>query len=344
MSYTVTIQPSGHQISVNEGETIVDAALRQGIVIPYSCRGGTCSSCLGEVISGRLHYPDGIPPGITEAEIAAGKALFCSAMPLSDLEIRVREVRAGTDFVPRKLPVRVVEIADLSHDVRRLLLKPPANLRMPFFAGQYIDILLPGGKRRGFSLANAPHDDECLELHVRLVPGGQFTKYVFTELREGTLLRIEGPFGQFYLREDSERPILLMGGGTGFAPLKGILEHAFQIGVQRPLHLYWGVRARRDLYLHELPTRWAQEHPNFRYTPVLSDPDPRDQWQGRTGLVPDALLADYPDLSGYDVYMSGPPAMIEAARKAFLAHGLDPAHLYYDSFDFAPDSRTKAGA
>lgn len=341
MSYTVTIQPSGHQISVNAGETVIDAALRQGIMIPYSCRGGTCGSCMGEVLSGEITYPDGLPPAITEAEAAEGKALFCRAQPLSDLEIRVREVRRGTDIVPRKVPARVVEIEDLSHDVRRLLLKMPANMRMPFFAGQYIDVLLPGGKRRGFSLANAPHDDDLLELHVRLVAGGQFTRFVFEEMKEGTLLRLEGPFGQFYLREDSDRPILMMGGGTGFAPLKGILEHAFQIGVGRPMHLYWGVRARRDLYLDALPRQWEREHPNFRYTPVLSEPAPGDDWQGRTGLVPEVLLADHPQLADYDVYMSGPPAMISAAKQLFLAHGLDPAHLYYDSFDFAPDSQPK---
>jgi CDP-4-dehydro-6-deoxyglucose reductase len=343
MSYTVTIQPSGHQITVNEGESIVDAALRQGIMIPYSCRGGTCGTCMGEVISGQISYPAGLPPAISEAEAAAGKALFCTATPLSDLEIHVREVRTGIDIVPRKLPARVVELTELSHDVRRLLLKLPANLRMPFFAGQYIDILLPGGKRRGFSLASAPHNDEFLELHVRLVAGGQFTRHVFSEMQEGALLRLEGPFGQFYLREESTRPILLMGGGTGFAPLKGILEHAFQIDVQRPRHLYWGVRAKRDLCLDELPRQWQQEHSQFRYTPVLSDPAPEDHWQGRTGLVHEALLADYPALADYDVYMSGPPAMIEAAKQAFLAHGLDPAHLFYDSFDFAPDSQPKPG-
>src|SRR5690606_19698595 len=231
--------------------------------------------------------------------------------------------RRGTDIVPRKVPARVVEIEDLSHDVRRLLLKMPANMRMPFFAGQYIDVLLPGGKRRGFSLANAPHDDDLLELHVRLVAGGQFTRFVFEQMKEGTLLRLEGPFGQFYLREDSDRPILMMGGGTGFAPLKGILEHAFQIGVGRPMHFYWGVRAQRDLYLDALPRQWVEEHPQFRYTPVLSHPEPEDQWQGQTGLVPDALLADYPDLSGHDVYMSGPPAVIEAPKQAFIGAGPD---------------------
>jgi CDP-4-dehydro-6-deoxyglucose reductase len=342
MSYTVTIQPSGHKIIVNEGESVIDAALRQGISIPYSCRGGTCGTCMGDLISGEVSYQGGeLPPAITDAEAAEGKALFCTAYPQSDLEIRVREVRAGTDIPPRKLPARVVELTQLSHDVRRLLLKPPASLRMPFFAGQYLDVLLPGGKRRGFSLANAPHDDEFLELHVRLVDGGQFTKHVFSEMQEGALIRLEGPFGQFYLREESDRPILLMGGGTGFAPLKGILEHAFQIGVQRPMHLYWGVRARRDLYMDELPRQWLEEPPHFRYTPVLSHPEPEDAWEGRTGLVHDALLADHPDLAAHDVYMSGPPGMIDAAKEAFASHHLDPTHLYYDSFDFAPESQPK---
>lgn len=341
MSYTVTIQPNGFQITVNEGETVIDAALRQGISIPYSCRGGTCGSCMGELISGEVRYQDDLPPALSGDEAAAGKALFCSAYPQSDLEIHVREARAGSDIPPRKLPARVIEIKQLSHDVRRLLLKTPPNMQLQFKAGQYIDVLLPGGKRRGFSLANAPHDDEFLELHVRLVAGGQFTNHVFSSMQEGALVRLEGPFGQFYLREESTRPILLMGGGTGFAPLKGILEHAFHIGVQRPMHLYWGIRAKRDLYMDELPQQWLTQHPQFRYTPVLSDPLPEDAWDGRTGLVHQAILADYPNLSDYDIYMSGPPAMVDAAKADFIAHGLELDQLYFDSFDFAPDSQPK---
>jgi len=341
MSYKVTLRPSGHTLTVNEGESVLDAALRQGLMIPYSCRGGTCASCMGQVLEGRVRYPgEKPPPALSEDDVAAGRALFCQARPASDLVIQVREVREASEIPPRKLPCRVVKIEDLSHDVRRLYLKTPGSERLQFMAGQYIDILLPGGKRRGFSLANAPHDDEFLELHVRLVPGGQFTRFVFEEMKEGALLRLEGPFGQFYLREKSDRPILMMAGGTGFAPIKGIVEHAFHIGDERPMHFFWGVRAKRDLYLDQLPREWAARHPNFRYTSVLSEPMPEDHWDGRTGMVHEALLADYPDLSGYDVYMSGPPAMVVAARDAFLAHGARPEQLYSDSFDFSVDPGT----
>ena len=334
MSYQVTIQPSGQRISVNEGETVLAAVLRQGFAIPYSCRGGTCGSCMGKIVSGTVVYPDGEPDALSEVEAAIGQALFCQAVPTSNLEIEVREIRSAGEIQPRRLPCRVVKADNLNHDVRRLLLKTPGTERLQFMAGQYIDILLKDGRRRSFSLANAPHDDEFLELHIRLVAGGEFTHYAFTELKEGALLRFEGPLGQFYLREDSPRPILMVCGGTGFAPLKALVEHAFYLGIERPIHLYRGVRARRDLYLEELPQSWEATHPNFRYVPVLSDPAPEDAWSGRTGLVHLAALADHPDIAGYDVYMSGPPALIRAARDDFSARGLDLNHLYYDSFEF----------
>ncbi len=341
MSYRVSLRPSGHTLTVNEGESILDAALRQGLMIPYSCRGGSCGSCIGRVLEGRVSYPQGSPPpALSQEDLAASRALFCLARPETDLVIEVREVRQASDLPPRKLPCRVARIEQLSHDVRRLYLKTPATERLQFLAGQYIDILLPGGKRRGFSLANAPYDDEFLELHIRLVPGGQFTRYVFEEMQPGALLRIEGPFGQFYLREDSPRPVLMMAGGTGFAPLKGMIEQANHVGDMRPIHFFWGVRAKRDLYLDQLPRAWAENRPGFRYTPVLSEPMAEDRWEGRTGLVHEALLQDYPDLSGFDIYMSGPPAMVSAARDAFLAHGAQPGQLFSDSFDFAVDPGT----
>lgn len=339
MSHEITFQPSGHKIIAESGESVLDAALRQGLVIPYSCRGGTCGSCSAQLLDGRVSYPDGLPPALSEAEAAAGTALLCQARAETGLSVQVREIRLGSDIAPRKLPARVERVEQPAHDVRRLWLRTPGNARLQFLAGQYLDVLLRGGRHRSFSLANAPHDDELLELHVRRVEGGEFTRFVFEELKAGTLLRLEGPFGQFTLREDSERPVLLVAGGTGFAPIKGLIEHAFYLGVSRPLHLYWGVRARRDLYLDELPRRWAREHAGFRYTPVLSEAAAEDAWQGRTGLVHAALLADYPDLSGHDVYVAGPPPLVEAARHDFAAAGLDPARLYFDSFEFAPDSQ-----
>lgn len=336
MPYQVTLKNSDHQFQVAEHETILDAALREkGSVLPYGCRNGTCGSCMGTILSGEVSYPDGRPPALSEREQAEGKALLCQARPRSDLVIEAREVKGGQDIAVKTLPCRVERRELLAPDVMRLFLKLPNTERLQFLAGQYVDILLADGRRRGFSLANPPHADELLELHVRHVPGGFFTDYVFNKMKDKALLRFQGPLGTFFLREDSPRPIILMGGGTGFAPLKGMLEHAFHIGLDRPLHLYWGARAKVDLYLDALPRQWAAEHPNFHYTPVLSEPCPEDDWTGRTGWVHEAVAADYPDLSGYEVYMSGPPAMIEAAKPAFAARGLPAEQLFYDSFEFS---------
>ncbi len=336
MSYQVTLKNSGHQFQVAEHETILDAALREkGSVLPYGCRNGTCGSCMGAILSGEVIYPDGRPPALSEREEAEGKALLCQARLCSDLVIEAREVKSGQDLPVKILPCRVERRELLAPDVMRLYLKPPSSERLQFLAGQYVDILLADGRRRGFSLANPPHADELLELHVRHVPGGFFTDYVFNKMKDKALLRFQGPLGTFFLREESSRPIVLMGGGTGFAPLKGMLEHAFHIGLDRSLHLYWGARARVDLYLDELPRQWEKERPNFRYTPVLSEPRPEDDWTGRAGWVHEAVVADYPDLSGYEVYMSGPPAMIDAAKPAFAARGLPEDQLFYDSFDYS---------
>jgi CDP-4-dehydro-6-deoxyglucose reductase len=319
------------------GESVLDAALREGLNLPYGCRDGACGACMGKVLSGELVYPEETPPGITSQQQAEGKALFCQGQPRSDLLIEAREVDAVKDIPIKTLPCRVVGLQKLAPDVMRLYLKLPVSERLQFLAGQYLSILLRDGRRRDFSLANAPHADEYLEIHVRYVPGGQFSQFVFEELREKAILRFQGPLGTFFLREDSLRPIIMMGGGTGFAPLKGMLEHAFQIGITRPIHLYWGARAKQDLYLNELPEGWLEKYPNFRYTPVLSAPHPDDNWQGRTGWVHETVASDYPDLKNYELYMSGPPEMIQAAKTVFFAQGLSEDHLFYDSFDFSPD-------
>ena len=337
MSYKVTINPKGHTISVDGKETVLEAALRSGHVLPYSCRGGTCGSCLGAVISGEISYENGRPPALSEQEQAQGKALFCQARPLSDLVIEAREIDAASDVQIRILPCRAMKLEKLASDVMRVSLKLPANERLQFLAGQYIDFLLRDGRRRSFSLANPPHDDEFLELHIRLVPGGEFTGFVFNAMKEKAILRFQGPLGTFFLREDSQKPIIMMAGGTGFAPLKGVLEHVFHKGLQRPIHLYWGARARQDLYLNSLPESWAEQYEFFHYTPVLSEAKPEDRWAGRSGFVHAAVAEDYPDLSAYEVYMSGPPPMIQTAKTAFFAQGLEPESLFYDSFDFAPD-------
>ncbi|HSP01750.1 MAG TPA: 2Fe-2S iron-sulfur cluster-binding protein, partial [Thioalkalivibrio sp.] len=239
MSFEITIRPSGHVFEAEDDESILEAALRQGFALPYGCRNGACGSCLGKVLSGEVDHGPTRPPALSEKDEAEGKALFCQAMAVSDLEIEVREIGAARDIVIKTLPCRVVKLNRLNHDVMEMQLKLPVTERLQFLAGQYIDVLLKDGRRRSFSLANAPHRDEFLELHVRHVPGGAFSDQVFGEMKEKALMRIEGPLGSFFLREESERPILLMGGGTGFGPLKSILEHAFEIGVDRSMHLFW---------------------------------------------------------------------------------------------------------
>jgi CDP-4-dehydro-6-deoxyglucose reductase len=299
---------------------------------------------MARLVAGAIAYPEGrTPPALSAQDQAAGKVLLCQARPLCDLVLEAREIDAVRDLQVKTLPCRVVGMQKLAPDVMRLYLKLPATERLQFLAGQYIAILLRDGRRRDFSLANAPHADEYLEIHVRRVEGGEFTRHVFEEMRERAILRFQGPLGTFFLREDSQRPIIMIGGGTGFAPLKGMLEHAFYVGINRPIHLYWGARARQDLYLHELPEAWLEKYSRFSYTPVLSEPQPEDHWQGRTGWVHEAVLADYADLSAYEVYMSGPPAMIKAAKLGFATRGLPEEYLYYDSFDFAADSPAAGG-
>lgn len=337
MPESITFKPSGHQVTVEAGETVLEATLRQGLSIPYGCRNGACGSCKGKVLEGQVDYGTYQAGTLTEAEKAAGYALFCCARPLGDLVLESREVRAAGDIQVKTLPARVQAMDKVSHDVIVLSLKLPATERLQFLAGQYIDVLLRDGKRRSFSLANAPHDDAFLQLHIRHVPGGLFTDQVFNSMKEKTILRIRGPLGSFYLREESDKPIIFMAGGTGFAPIKGIIEHAFQMGVQRQMVLYWGCRSQADLYLPELPHQWQEAHRNFTFIPVLSNPQPDDNWTGRTGYVHEAILADFQDLSGYQVYASGSPQMVDAGRNSFTARGLPAEEFFADSFTYAVD-------
>lgn len=343
MGHRVKIEPSGHEFEAADAETILAAALRAGVMLPYSCRNGNCGTCKGTLKSGEIDFGVYEAKALSAAERAAGQALFCRAVPRSDVVVIAREIAAAKDIAVKILPCRVAKMQRLAPDVMALYLKPPQAERLQFLAGQYIDILLRDGRRRSFSLANAPQDDEFLQLHIRHVPGGHFSNFVFTEMQEKTLLRFEGPLGTFFLREDSERPIVLVAGGTGFAPIKGILEHAFHIGLMRPLHLFWGARTRVDLYLHELVLGWEMAHANFRYTPVLSAPHADDAWTGATGYVHAAVATAYADLSAHDVYASGPPQMIAAATVAFTQRGLLRERFYFDSFDFASDPAAASG-
>ncbi|MCU7905567.1 MAG: CDP-6-deoxy-delta-3,4-glucoseen reductase [Candidatus Thiodiazotropha sp. (ex Epidulcina cf. delphinae)] len=330
MSYKVQVDPSSHEFNVEGEEDILGAATRQGINLPYGCRNGFCGECSATLISGSVSYPHGEPPAMADG--GNGVCYTCQAVPTSDLIIGVAEIEHAQDIRTRIMPCKVDRIEHLNEDVIRLYLKLPEGERLQFMAGQYLNFVLRDGGKRAFSIANAPYDDEALELHIRHVSGGAFTDTLFNGMKEKTILRIEAPLGSYYLRENSTRPIILMGGGTGFAPLKAMIEHALRVGTRRPMHLYWGVRSRADLYLPELPEKWAAENSSFSYTPVLSEPD--KDWLGKRGWVHETVVADYQDLSGYEVYMSGPPPMIKAGKDVFLAHGLSGEDLYSDSFEY----------
>ena len=314
---------------------MLEAARRAGLALPYSCLAGVCGSCKATLIEGECVYPRNPPSALNAAEQMRHQVLLCQAVPASDLVIAAREVASVADIPRRVFTLKVVDKSLLSEDVARLRLLTARGERMRRLPGQYLDVLLAGGKRRAFSIANAPHDDDAIELHVRRVAGGGFTTTVFDDMKPGAVLRVEGPLGTFVPREDSERPMLLMAGGTGFAPIKALIEHFLHLGTRRPITLYWGAREPADLYLRGLPERWASDVPALRFVPVISDPEHAGKL--RSGLVHEALLEDHPDLSGFDLYMSGPPTMIDAGRRAFVEAGLPEERLYYDSFDYAPD-------
>ena len=345
MLHQVTIQPSGHQFTVNEDETILEAALREGFALPYGCRNGACGACKGKVLSGLLDYGTHSLTALKDEEKIQGRALFCRAKPLSDMVIEVKEIGAAKDIVVKTLPCRVEQLEKLADDVMVVKIKLPANERLQFLAGQYINFQLKDGRARSYSLANPPHDDALLELHIRHMPGGLFTDQVFSTLKARDILRLKGPLGSFFIREDSDKPMIFIAGGTGFAPIKGMLEHAFAEHTDRELILYWGVRALKDLYMAELPQQWLAEKPNFSFIPVLSNPEPGDRWQGRTGFVHEAVMADFADLSGYQVYACGAPVMVDSARAAFTTmRGLPEDEFFADSFVYAADAEPAPAA
>lgn len=338
MVFQVTLNKSGNKFNVKKEETVLDAALRSGHVIPYSCRSGSCGSCKARILSGRIDYREYEGNILSEAERAQGVALLCQAHPLADLIVDAREVTVGEEIQIKLLPCRVMKLDKLNHDVMRLSLKLPQNQQFNYLAGQYIDLLLRDGRRRSFSIANAPREGGELELHIRRVPDGFFTNQIFTTMKERDLLRFQGPLGTFFLRQDSDRPILLVAGGTGFAPIKAVIEDAIEQNITRPMHLFWGARTEGDLYLDGLARTWAEQYEHIKYTPVLSEVSPGSSWSGETGWVHEALLRHHSELSTFEVYMAGPPPMIDAGHTAFTAHGLNEDNLYFDSFEFSADA------
>jgi len=334
MSFKAQLTEQDISFIIEKDETVLEAALRQEHNLPYGCRNGSCGSCKAKIISGNITYPDGLPEALSEEEHQQGLALLCQAKATSDLFIQTRTIETPADIKLRQFPCRVSVCEKLNDDVIRLVLELPKTERLQFLAGQYIDILMKDGKRRSFSLANPPHEDQKLELHIRYYEGGLFSEYAFKDLKNKALLRIEGPLGQFTLHE-SDRPIIMIAGGTGFAPVKSLVEHSLEKKDFRPIHIYWGARTETDLYFDDIVKQWAIDYPNIKYIPVLSDTDKLKNWKGKTGFVHEAVLQNHADLSGHDIYACGPPPMINAVVESFPAQGLNRERLFSDSFEFA---------
>jgi CDP-4-dehydro-6-deoxyglucose reductase len=330
--FTIENQSSGNRFEIAQGESILDGAINHDLRFPYGCQNGFCGKCKATLIEGKIDYLDGIPPGLSPEEVADNMILPCKCLAKSDLLIAVNELASVADIEIKTLPCKVDKIEHLNADVARIILKIPGSESLQYLAGQYLDLIHPDFEPRAFSIANAPHNTGIIELHVRLISGGKFTNFVFNELQEKSLLKIEGPKGSFYLREGSDKPIIMVAGGTGFAPVKAMVEHIIEADIRREVHIYWGVRSLQDLYT-TLPEMWAAAHNNISFTPVLSMPD--DDWQGKTGYVHEAVLADFETLTNYEVYACGPPEMVRSAANTFVKKGLFTDNFFNDSFDFA---------
>lgn len=340
MTFTVTVQPSGRQFNAMEQETLLAAGIRQGIGLPYGCKDGACGSCKCRLIEGSVVHGPHQSKALSADEEAAGFILTCCGVPQGDVVIESRQVTEVGAFPIKKMPARVSSLERTSHDVIVLKLQLPASDTFQYRAGQYVEFILRDGDRRSYSMANAPHtqaEAPMLELHLRHMPGGKFTDHVFSNMKEKEILRIEGPFGSFFLREESDRPMVLLASGTGFAPIKAIIEHMRFKGIQRPATLYWGGRRPADLYQQGWIEAQLAAMPNLRYVPVVSDALPEDGWIGRTGFVHRAVLEDQPNLAGFEVYACGAPIVVESARRDYVAAGLAEELFYADSFTSAAD-------
>ena len=340
--FAVSVHPDERIVTARRGETILEAGLRDGLPMPFDCHNGGCGVCKGRVLAGEVDLGPYQESALSAAERAAGEVLFCVAEPRGDLEIEYRPAPGARPGEVRRYGARVAAMERLAPDVIKVMLQVDEGGKLRWHAGQYINVLLEDGQKRSFSFATRPGASDQVELHVRRIAGGLFTTRVFESMKMGDRIRFEGPRGAFHLREAGEKPILFVAGATGFAPVKSMLEHAFATGMKRRMALYWGVRTRADLYAAELPERWAREHPSFTYVPVLSEPRPEDAWQGRIGLVHEAILADYPDLSAHQIYACGSVKMVEAIAPAFAAHGLAPDDCFSDAFTLAPQLRAPA--
>ncbi len=337
-SFAISVQPSGIQFEAQPGESLLAAGIRQGIGLPYGCKDGACGSCKCKLVSGQVAQSNFQRKALSEDEEAQGFVLTCSAKALSDITLESRQVTPAGALPVKKMPTRVSSLTRKTDDVMVMQLQLPANDTFVYRAGQYVEFILRDGARRSYSMANAPSQGPGIDLHIRHMPGGRFTDLVFGSMKEKDILRIEGPMGSFFLREESIKPMVFLASGTGFAPLKALLEHMQHCGITRPVTLYWGGRRPADLYMDDWVRAQCDAMPNLHYVPVVSDALPEDAWQGRTGFVHRAVLEDFPDLSGHQVYACGAPVVVDSAKRDFAAlAGLPADEFFADAFTSEAD-------
>jgi CDP-4-dehydro-6-deoxyglucose reductase, E3 len=332
MTYSIRLEPGGKTFEVEPGQSILTAGLAAGIRMPYGCRMGTCRTCRGHVTSGKVDFGAAHPVYLPQHQRDEGYALLCQASACSDLTIELEELPLLAK--PEILPAIVRKISFPAADVAVIALRLPLHSNMQFAAGQYVDFLLPGGVRRSYSIACAanPAGVIDLEFHVRHLPGGVFTDKLFGGLKARDKLQFEGPLGAFVLRESS-KPALFIASGTGYAPIRSILASELPKKTGRKMVLYWGGRARKDLYMLEEAQQWSRDYENFSFVPVLSEAPESDQWTGATGFVHRAVMNDLKDLSGWQVYACGVPVMVDAAQRDFVARcGLPEEEFHSDAF------------
>lgn len=333
MAYQVRIAGTDQRFACDAGQNILDAALKAGIEMPYSCRKGVCGNCAGAVASGQVQCPP------AAAAIEPGQHLFCQCRPLGDLEIVPAEWHRFDPAARKTFQAKVFRITPAADDVSVLQLRLPAGQRAKFKAGQYLQVALPDGSRRSYSMANPPHESDTLQLHIRHVAGGQFTQQL-RELKPGDLLQVELPFGSFALREESTAPMLCVAGGTGFAPVKSLLDDLVKKGIRRPVTLVWGARDAAGLYLMAAVERWRKLLPGFTFVPAVEDAAQAAALGAFHGRADEAVRAHCPSLAGHEVYCCGAPAMVAAVKQACVhERGLDPHHFFSDVFVPGPAAR-----
>ena len=342
MAFHINVQPSGREFEVLEGETILEAGIRQSINLPYGCKDGACGSCKCKAVSGSVAHKPYQDKAMSEQELADGYILTCRATPQSDLVLESRQVTHADAFPARKMPCRVTQLNKLSHDVMEVTLQLPAKAPFQFHAGQYIDFILADGQRRSYSIATAPFtlnpDTPSVQLHIRHLPGGKFTDHVFGSMKEKEILRMEGPFGSFYIHDTSTGPIVFLASGTGFAPIKAMLEQMAETGLTRPISLYWGANRPADLYMHQWMQDFAAKHPQVSYIPVISNAQPEDTWDGLRGLALDVMLQQHPNMADYQLYACGAPAMVHAAQEKAIGQNQLPSDAFFaDAFTSLKD-------